>query len=139
MRILLDTNVIAELISRDPNESVLRWMRFLDPQNTYLSVITIAELKFGIERLKSSERKQRLMVWLRDEIVASYDENILPVTVEVAEQFALMRAKLEREGKTLPITDAFIAATAALDGLTIATRNTKDFEHAGVSLINPWL
>lgn len=139
MRILLDTNVISELISRDPNESVLRWMRFLDPQNTYLSVITIAELKFGIERLKSSERKQRLMVWLRDEIVASYDENILPVTVEVAEQFALMRAKLEREGKTLPITDAFIAATAALDGLTIATRNTKDFEHAGVSLINPWL
>jgi predicted nucleic acid-binding protein len=138
MRHLLDTCVVSELVAKQPNERVVRWVDELDPIDTYLSAITIGEIQKGITKLPDSRRKTALVEWLRDELLVRFDGHILPVDTEVMLKWGRFTGALELEGKTMPAIDSLIAAIALHRNLRLVTRNEDDFKHAGVLIVNPW-
>src|SRR5262245_53804340 len=139
MNYLLDTNVISELIARDPNPQVVNWIDSLDPSIVYLSVITIGEIRKGIEKLPSSTRKERLSAWLSNDLLARFDGRIAAITTEAMLLWGELTGRLENAGHPLAAIDSLIAAIALAGPYCLATRNTDDFQHTGVALINPWV
>lgn len=138
MKVILDTCVISEVISQRPAPQVLAFLDSLEPDLTYLSVITIGEIVKGIEKLPDSQRKTRLREWLRTDLLVRFDEQILPLDTMVLLQWGALTARLEALGKTMPAMDSLIAATAFSNQMTLVTRNVSDFEATGVEIINPW-
>ena len=138
MTYLLDTNVISELVSKKRNLAVVDWITSLDDDQIYVSVISIGELRFGINRLAQSTRKRQLTGWLDETLIGSLGSNLLSVDLDVINRWAAINAKLEQIDHRPPLTDSLIAATADVYGLTIATRNTKDFIATDLPLFNPW-
>lgn len=138
MRYLLDTNVISELVARRPNERVVRWIDGLDPNSVYLSVITIGEIRKGIEKMPDSQRKDALQEWLTDSLLVRFDGRIQDISVDVMLTWGALTARLESKGKKMPALDSLIAALALHNDFTLATRNEDDFEGAGARIINPW-
>jgi toxin FitB len=138
MKVLLDTNIISEIVARQPNRKVVDWLDSLDPNLVYLTVITIGELQKGISRLPDSERRDNLRAWLYDRLLNRFSGRILLIDEAVMLTWGELVARLEREGRPLPALDSLIAALALHHNCTLATRNEKDFLHSGVSLINPW-
>jgi predicted nucleic acid-binding protein len=135
---LLDTNVVSEWTKPHPNAGVANWLADVDEDRVYLSVVTIAELRHGIERLPSGRRRSRLDEWLRLELPLRFEGRVLPVTVEIADEWGRLVARREALGRPMHAMDAMLAATAALHSLTFVTRNVQDFESAVTTLINPW-
>lgn len=133
--VLLDTNVLSELAKRVPDERVVEFCLGLD--KAFISVITMHELLHGAKLVKASEKRTRLLKWVRA-IQEQYSKEILSVSSEIAEIAADMRAKASKKGSVLHIEDALIAATAFDGTLELATRNVKDFAGTGIELINPW-
>lgn len=134
-RYLLDTNVISELRKGKRCDPLLfSWMSKLAPSEAYLSVITIGEIRFGVEKLKRNDPATavRLERWLEG-LARDYQERILPVLGNTAELWGKLR-----QIRTLPVADALIAASALENGCIIATRNTRDFEGLGIPLLNPF-
>ncbi len=132
---LLDTNVISEVIRSTPHARVVT---FLTQHNDlWLSSIVIHELEYGLQRLAQGQRRSSLQDSLR-EIVAEYEDRILPVERVGAEWAARFRAQAHRFGRTLDLGDALIAGTAKTHDFAIATRNVRDFEGLDVEAINPW-
>jgi len=136
---LLDTNVISELTTTDPDSNVVAWLENIDQENFFLSVITIGELKKGIEKLSGSKRKKDLVSWLENDLLVRFGERIVPLDLPVMLLWGTMVAELEKAGTPLPAIDSLLAASAAQKGLTLVTRNIKDFEPAGIPLVNPWI
>jgi predicted nucleic acid-binding protein len=130
---LLDTNVVSELSKRAPAAQVVGWLGG-DP-DCALSVLTIGELRRGIRMLRGRDpvRARRLDAWV-DELHADYRTRVLPVDAAVAEEWAALPAD-----RTLPVVDSLIAATARVHGLTIATRNVRDFAGLDVRVFNPFV
>jgi len=138
MSYLLDTCVISELVARQPRESVSAWVAQLDPDKTYLSVVTLGEIQKGIEKLPACQRKEDLRAWLKDDLLVRFRGRLLPLDTEVMLDWGAMISKLETEGTPMPLIDSLVAATALHHDLVIVTRNEKDFERSGVELVNPW-
>ncbi|MDP9314623.1 MAG: type II toxin-antitoxin system VapC family toxin [Chloroflexota bacterium] len=138
MKYLLDTNVISELVAKRPNPRVIQWIDTLDPNSVYLSVITIGELRKGIEKLPDSKRKDILRMWLNDDLLIRFSGRILVLDIPVILTWGEMMGQLEQVGQPLPALDSLIAALALQHRCTLATRNTDDFRATGISLINPW-
>jgi tRNA(fMet)-specific endonuclease VapC len=138
MNYILDTNVIAELVTSQPDPNVTRWIEGVDPQTVYLSVITVGELKKGVEKIPDSRRKTVLEAWLVKDLLVRFQDHLLPIDTSVMLTWGLLVARLEAIGKPMPAIDSLIAATTLRSGCTLATRNVGDFEHAGISLLNPW-
>lgn len=138
MNYILDTNVISELVAAQPTPEVLAWLDGLDPQSVYLSVITIGELKKGIEKLQGSKRKKELESWLSNDLLLRFKDRVLNLDTPVLLRWGTMAADLERKGRPLPALDLLLAATASQAGYTLATRNTLHFEATGISAIDPW-
>jgi len=138
MTYLLDTNVISELVTRQPNPRVIAWIDALDPQEIYLSVITIGELAKGIEKLPASTRKDTLLDWLDSDLLLRFSGRILSVDTATMRTWATLTAQLERVGRPLPVIDSIIAALALQHRFILATRNSADFQDTGVDLVNPW-
>jgi len=134
---LLDTNVVSERTRPQPDDNVRRWLRTHRVSETYLSVITLAELEQGILRLGETRRAGELQSFLAN-IERQFQGRILPVDCRVAHAWATLTAGALREGKVLGYADSLIAATAQAHDLTVVTRNTSDFAAAGVELVNPW-
>lgn len=135
---LLDTNVVSELIKKQPNPKVVQWVDDQDATRMYLSVITIGEIRKGIEKLPISERKASLQAWLSLQLLIRFEGRIVPITTNVMLRWGELTGQLETKGIVLSAIDSFIAAIA-LDGqFTLTTRNTEDFRDTGVSLFNPW-
>ena len=133
--ILLDTNVVSETVRPEPDARVLA---FLSADHQFwLSTIVIHELDFGVEMLSVGRRRDRIAVAMRS-LVARHSSRILPVGVEEAEQAAILRVRARQSGRALDLGDALIAATAAVNDLAVATRNTKHFEGLDVEVIDPW-
>ena len=132
---LLDTNVISEIAGTDRNPQVAAFLANL--ADGYVSVITIHELYFGLERLQPGRRRQSLTETV-EQFVALYHDRVLAITEVEGRAAASLRANASREGRTLHLADALIAASARVHGLTIATRNITDFEGLGIPLHNPW-
>ena len=136
---LLDTNVISELRKSNCDTRVKTWSDNQVPESMYLSRVTIAEIRYGIERLPTADRmRKRLERWLTNELRPWFAERLLDVDEDV---FVVCRRLVER-GKamrhTFPQPDLFIAATAILHDLCVATRNAGDFVPTGVPVLNPW-
>lgn len=138
MRYLLDTNVVSELIAREPNPRVVRWVDDLDPHGVYLSVVTVGELQKGIEKLPDSRRKTDLRGWLEGDLLVRFDGRMLVLDVGAMLAWGAMMGRLERAGRPLPAMNSIIAALALHHDCTLATRNEADFEGTGVRVANPW-
>lgn len=138
MRYLLDTCVISEVLSKKPNFNVLDFVDGLDPDDIYLSVITIGELYKGIEKLPKSRRKDELYEWFTDELLVRYEGRILPMDTETLMVWGTLIARLESRGQVMPAMDSLIAATVLANQMVLVTRNVSDFEFAGIEIINPW-
>jgi len=138
MNYLLDTNVISELVAKQPAAQVIRWVDSIDDTQAYLSVITIGEIKKGIEKLADSARQERLRGWLVHNLIARFDQRILTIDVNVMLIWGNLVATLESKGRKLPAMDSLIAATALHSQLTLATRSEADFKATGIPLLNPW-
>lgn len=135
---LIDTNVISEFVNPDPNPNVVVWFQAADPDTLYASVVTVGEIRLGIENLPVSKRRTELELWLTTGLPAWFDANLLPVTKEIAERWGRATIEARHKGLTLATTDGLLAATALEHDLTLVTRNTKDFAGLGLPLLNPW-
>lgn len=138
MRYLLDTNVISELVAKQPDKRVIQWLDGVDPASVYLSVITIGELRKGIEKLPNSSRKDKLLNWLLNELLVRFEDRILALDVDVMITWGELVGRLERSGRSLSAIDSLIAALALARSCCLVTRNETDFKDAGLTVINPW-
>ncbi len=133
---LLDTCVLSEAVKAQPDGGVLQWLERHQGQGN-VSMVTVAELSFGVRRLPAGRRRNQLQQWLGDIRTGFYDR-ILPTDEAVWIAFANLKAQLLDKGKAQDDLDLLIAATALVHGLTLVTRNVRHFEHTGVALVNPW-
>jgi predicted nucleic acid-binding protein len=135
---LLDTNVVSEWVRPRPNAGVVAWLAQVDEDRVFISVITLAELRYGIERLAAGNRRKRLDQWLRNELPPRFEGRVLPVDQAIADVWGKVVARSEAAGRPISVTDAFIAATVEVHNLTLVTRNASDFEPTLKSVVNPW-
>ena len=138
MSYLLDTNVISELVARQPHAQVVQWIDTLNPDQVFLSVITIGELRKGIEKLPESARKESLDRWLKTDLLLRFSGRILALDVDVMLTWGELTGRLERLGRPLPAIDSLIAALALHHSYTLVTRNESDFKDVGIAIMNPW-
>ncbi len=136
---LLDTNVISELRKPNCDVRVKMWSDGQTPSKLFLSRITIAEIRYGIERLSASDpSRKRLEAWLTNELRPWFADRLL----DVDEDVILIWRRLVETGRTMrhtfPQPALFIAATAILHDLCVVSRNTSDFARAWVPVLNPW-
>jgi toxin FitB len=138
MSFLLDTNVLSEPMKERPNSGVLDWLSRVNEDEVFVSVVTITELRYGVERLATGKRRERLDGWLRKDLISRFEGRILPVDLGIGDACGRLMARSESTGRPIEARDAFIAATAEVHGLTLVTRNTSDFEPTLKAIINPW-
>lgn len=138
MSFLIDTCCVSELIKPKPDANVVRWFTDHDEQEMYLSVLTLGELRKGIEKLAASKRKDALAHWLEHDMTERFAGRLLGVTALESKTWGDVMADAARNGRPIPDIDGLLAATAIANGLTLVTRNTKDMVSTGVALIDPW-
>lgn len=136
MSYLIDTNVISELRRKKPNKGVTNWFSKRPATTLYLSVLTLGEIRKGVESVADDARRAALTDWLEVALPAFFTGRILPIDASVADRWGYLMAAAKRP---IPAIDSLIAATAAHHALTVVTRNEKDFVELGVDVINPWL
>jgi toxin FitB len=136
---LLDTNVISELMKPRPNRRVTEWIDATSEELLHLSVITIGEVRKGIDLLDDAEPKRAaLQSWLDRDVRVRFSGRLLVFDDAVAERWGQLEALAKKRRLTLPTIDAQLAATALHHGLTFVTRNTADIAPTGVPVFNPW-
>jgi hypothetical protein len=138
MSFLLDTNVISEWMKPQPDRGVVSWLAKVDEDSVFISVVTLTEVRYGIERLPAGIRRKRLEDWLRHELPLRFEGRILPVDETVADASGRIAARSEGAGRPMEAIDAFIAATAEVHDLMLVTRNESDFEAVLKTTVNPW-
>lgn len=138
MSFLLDTNVISEWVKPRPDAGVVRWLAEVDEDRVFLSVVSLAELGYGIERLPRGRRRTRLSAWLQDDVAERFNGRLLPVDPAVADGWGRVVAARDALGRPIGIMDAFVAATAIVHGLQLVTRNETDFTDTVNEIVNPW-
>ena len=137
-RWLLDTCVLSEYARTQPNAHVMSWLAAADEAALALSVLTLAELRRGALALPPSRRRSALESWIDEALPARFPNRVFPVDKKVADVWAERQARLDRKGRPLPVFDGLIAATAAVHGCGVATRNERDFADFDVPIVNPW-
>jgi predicted nucleic acid-binding protein len=133
---LVDTNVISELRLASPNAAVAAWFAACPPSRLYVSVLTLGEIRKGIDLLKDGPRKVALNDWLEIALPAYFNGRVLDIDAKVSDRWGKM---LAAAGRAVPAIDSLIAATAVEHGLTLVTGNVKDVAALSVNTINPWL
>ena len=135
---LLDTNVVSELRKTHPDDRVKAWSDAQPSDGFFLSSVTVAEIRFGIERQADPILRQDLETWLTQRLRPWFADRILPVDEEVILEWRRMVAWGRDRRTTFSQPDLFIAATARVHSLTLCTRNEKDFRRTEVPILNPW-
>ena len=136
---LLDTNIISETRRLKPEPKVLAFIADHPLEDLYISAVTLAELRFGIELLsKGDSRRDELNDWLTHEIRLMFEQRMLPITEDVMLRWRVLVDEGRKAGHTYSQPDLIIAATALHHGLTLVTRDRGDFEKARVPVLNPW-
>lgn len=138
MNYLLDTCVISELVARQPNRQVVEWIDSVEEERLYLSVITIGEIRKGIEKLPDSERKTVLEEWLHNYLLVRFGGRIAGMDTGVMLRWGQLTGDLETRGRKMSAVDSLIAAVALHGNFALVTRNEEDFKYSGVSIVNPW-
>ena len=135
---LLDTNIPSELTKPAPNDRVKEWVIAQDQNSLFLSVVSVGELRKGFFLLAPSKRRTPLELWFENFLLPLFGTRILPVTQEVADRWGVLSAERQLQGIPLNTADGLIAAAAIHFGLTVVTRNAKDFAGMDVAVLNPW-
>ena len=135
---LLDTNVVSELTKLQPDSRVVKWIHAADEELLHLSVLTIGEVRNGIDLLPRSNKRSLLESWLANDLVLRFQGRILGVTLDIAERWGMISAQARTSGTQLAVVDGLMAATALHHNLTLVTRNIKDVQVAGITTLNPW-
>lgn len=135
---LLDTNILSEIRRLKPEPKVLAFIVGRRLDELYVSAVTLAELRFGIERLSEGGRREELRRWLAQTIRPMFDQRIVPVTEDILFRWRVLMEDGRKTGHTYSQPDLIIAATALEHGLTVVTRDRSDFDKTGVAVFNPW-
>ncbi len=136
--ILLDTNVLSELIRREPDEGVTQWLDSLDAAAIATTAITAAELLYGVARLPTGRRREQLSKAIDGLIEEDLGGRVEPFDVTAAAHYAALVSDRDKVGRPIGVADAQIAAICRKLGATLATRNTSDFTDTGIELLDPW-
>lgn len=135
--IIMDTNVVSELMRATPEPTVATWAVTADP-HLYLTALTVAEIRYGIARLPEGNRKQDIS-GAADRVLRAFSHRIVPFDLAAAGSYGDLVARCETRGRPMSVFDGQIAAICHARSAVLATRNVKDFEAAGITLIDPWL
>lgn len=139
MSYLVDTNVVSELIKPGAEPNVNRWFNETPEHEICLSVISLTEIRLGIETMSGGQRRAQLLSWLETDLPARFELRMVPVDSLVADTCGKFLARAKQLGKSIELADGLLAATAEAYSMTLVTRNTKHFEGLGIELLNPWL
>ena len=135
MNYLLDTCVLAESRRKPVDKNLEAWLTEIPDEALFISVLTLGEIRYGIEKLIDEKRRVQLTLWLEHELTAWFRNRVLTLNTEVADQWGHLRAR----HRTLPVIDSLMAATAMVRHLILVTRNVKDFADVdGLKILNPW-
>ena len=137
--ILIDTNVISEPLRVSPDPHVVAWLDGQSLETLFLSVVTVAELRFGVALLPAGKRRNGLRERLETQVLPSFTGRILSFDLAATQTYADLMATAQATGSAIGMADGYIAAIARSNRMTVATRDTSPFNAAGVSVINPWL
>lgn len=138
MNFLLDTCVLSELVKRTPNNGVVNWISSIDENRLFISVITLGEIQKGISKLEDRGRQETLSNWLEQALKRRFDQRCLTINTDIALEWGMLSGGNAKQGRTLPVIDALLAATAIVHNLTFITRNESDFNPLPIRVINPW-
>ena len=136
---LLDTNILSELRRNRPEPKVVAFIGQQPLDQLYVSVVTFAEIRFGIELINDAGRRARLQDWLTLRVRPLFSQRTLEVSEDVMLKWRLLVETGRKSGHTFSQPDLIIAATALHHGLTVVTRDTRDFDRAGAQVLNPWV
>lgn len=136
MSYLLDTNIVSETIRRNPDRAVIAWLGKLPAEALYLSVLTMGEIRKGVEALGKGKRREKLRLWVEHELPEWFEGRVLPVDLAVADKWGRLLAEV---GRPVPTIDSLLAATALHHELRLVTRNARDFDYPGLEVINPFV
>ena len=139
MNYLLDTNVVSEWVKPRPSPNVITWLAQANEDEIFISVCTLAELRFGVSWMQRGRRRDRLDGWLRSELPSRFEGRIVPVDIAIADAWGVIQARSKKIGRSLGVMDGLIAATAETYGMTVVTRDTADLAAVGITLLNPWI
>lgn len=135
MSYLIDTNVISELVKPKPDKNVITWFDSIPGEDIYLSVLTLGEIRKGIEKVSDKSRKEKLRIWLEHELPGWFGDRILSIDKQIVDCWGRIQAHTRH---SLPAIDSLIAATAISFNLALVTRNVADFKFETLEVINPW-
>ena len=140
MRYLLDTVVLSEPARPRgrANRGAITWLQAQDPLDLAISVLTLGEIRKGVDLLEEGRRKRELLEWLSEDLPAQFDGRVLPIAAEVGLAWGSLTAVAQRQGRPLHVVDGLLLATAQVHGLTVVTRNVDDFVQRGVPVENPY-
>ena len=136
--ILVATNVVSEPLRRVPEPRVADWLDAQALETLYLSAMTVAELRFGAWSLPAGRRRDRLHEDLEERVLSMFAGRVQPFDLAASQAYAELMAKARSEGRTIPVSDGYIAATATASGMMVATRDTAPFEAAELRTVDPW-
>ena len=135
MSYLLDTNVISELARIKPNEKVVEWFKEIPNEALHISVLTLGEIRKGVEGMKEQTRREKLRVWLENELPRWFERRMLNIDQHVVDRWGRLQADMKRP---ISAVDSLIAATALYYDLRLVTRNEQDFQYPDLEVVNPW-
>ncbi len=135
----MDTCAISDATKARPDTGLTGWLRSVDPTQVYISVVTLGEIRKGIECCTNAVKKATLEAWLTNDVAQQFAGRVLPFDAEVADRWGRLVAALQQGGITAAAIDSLIAATALEHNLSVVTRNEKNFGPMRISITNPWL
>ncbi|MEN2473311.1 type II toxin-antitoxin system VapC family toxin [Burkholderia sp. GS2Y] len=136
--ILVDTNVIAEPLRREPSAAVIAWLDAQNAETLFLAAISLAEIRFSVAALPEGRRRDQLHQSIEQRVLPLFRGRILPFDDAASKAYASLRARARASGNTIASSDGFIAATAEANGLMVVTCDVTPFEAMGIRVIDPW-
>jgi len=138
MKYLLDTCVVSEVVKKEPNPAVIRWLDTGDEGRMYLSVLTLGELIKGITKLPIGEKREKLQSWVRNDLAVRFGPRLVEIDTEIARAWGMLLGEAEKRGEKLPVIDSLIAVSASVHDLIVVTRNVQDMARCQARVFNPW-
>ena len=138
MTYLLDTNVVSEWVKPRPDPGVVSWLAEAQEDQVFVSVCTLAELRFGAARMPAGRRRDQLDSWLSHDVPLRFEGRIIPVDTAIADAWGWINARGKSTGQSIDVMDGLIAATAETFRLTVVTRDESVFQGIGAPVLNPW-
>lgn len=136
MNYLLDTNIISETIKKNPNPNLIKWLESIPSEALFISVLSLGEIRKGVESVSESKKKTKLLLWLEKDLTEWFEDRILDIDTNVSDKWGYVCAKA---GKSLAAIDSLLAATALTHNLKLVTRNEKDFKSFdSLEIVNPF-